>query len=808
MDVLEDISAMHPKKNANPVIVGIQDQLHRLLNKLCTQCQDEFALYNTAVLLSTNIGNLRLMQVFSEQLSNYRSENKELLISDTHLLLRKLTAETDASFIYEKTGNLYRHFLIDEFQDTSSLQWDNFKPLLENSLGEGNYNLLVGDVKQSIYRWRGGDRRLLQQTVKHQLGNFKVEELPLSDNYRSARPVIEFNNYLYSVLPAILQSQVNGTIGNVPQETRQKLVVEGYNQFITDAYAESLQHIPGRSPVNGLVQLEFLEESEETYDDQVLPLLFDKISSLLSEGFSANDIGILTRGNQEAARVINYLSGAQQEEGAPKFDILSADALLLKTNNAVSLLIRALEYLSGKGGKLSLANLRHLVVVQEGLDLSYYDRFVSHEEEEAILPISFTSHRNALRRLPLPELVGELISIFELHKNPSDAAYLLAFQDQVGEWSRYGNDGIVAFLTYWEDEGSGQSLEAGANANAIQVMTIHKSKGLDFNILLLPYLNWSIVPSSAKGMQVWVNTTETPFSEVPVVPVRYSSKMEETLFSFEYFRELMDTIIDNLNLLYVATTRARRRIIGWAPKPKKITDITCIEQLLYAAATSSDVIGLDDEKLKITPIRKAFEFEENKWNYGEDDAEINIKEFKEPELLPTLAPANWKSRLTVQVKSLLTEEEYSQQLPRQIGILLHDAMARLTNPSMVDAVVLQMSQVGLLTPSQQLNVREMVKEIVEQPILQGWKNGSLQRLSEREIINNGREIRRPDLVLYNKEETIVIDFKFTGDRHAHERYEKQVQEYINLLHQTGFANIRGYLLYAGNEIEAVEVKTS
>jgi ATP-dependent exoDNAse (exonuclease V) beta subunit len=267
----------------------------------------------------------------------------------------------------------------------------------------------------------------------------------------------------------------------------------------------------------------------------------------------------------------------------------------------------------------------------------------------------------------------------------------------------------------------------------------------------------------------------------------------------------MDTMIDNLNLLYVATTRARRRIIGWAPKPKTNGEITCIEQLLYAAATGSGVIGLDDDKLKITPIRKAFDNDDSKWNYGADESVIEKKEILEPGQLPTVPPADWKSRLTVQVKSLLTEEKDGRQLPRQLGVLFHDAMARLTQPVLVDAVVTQMSQLGLLAPSQQQHVREMLKAIVEQPLLKGWSNGSLQRLSEREIINGSREIRRPDLVLYNSEETMVIDFKFTGERTYHPRNEKQVQEYIYLLGATGFKNIKGYLLYAGDEIETVEV---
>lgn len=802
-EVIRDISKMHPKQR-NPAVVAIEAKLHQLLNRLCTQCDDEFALYNTSVLLSNNIGNLRLMQVFSEQLSNYRSENRELLISDTHLLLRRLTAETDANFIYEKTGNRYRHFLIDEFQDTSTLQWDNFKPLLENSLGEGHYNLLVGDVKQAIYRWRGGDRRLLQQTVKEQFANLNVAVHSLDDNYRSCKPIIGFNNFLYGVLPVMLQNRVNELIEAAEPAIRQRLQHEGYNNFITAAYAESFQQMPATASPAGQVQIQFLEETEEGYDEQVLPLLYQKICDLLEEGFSASDIGILTRGNREAAKVINYLSLAQQEPGAVSFDLLSSDALMLANNLALSLIIRAMEYLSD-GGKLALANLRHLFAEHQDLPVSYYSRFICKEEEESVLPPLFMAQKAALRRLPLPELVSQLISIFGLNRHSSDAAYLLAFQDLAGEWSRYGNDGLPAFLNYWEEEGSQKSLEGGSNANAVQVLTIHKSKGLAFTVLLMPYLNWSIVPSSKNSMQVWVNTSDTPFENVPVVPVRYSKSMEQTLFAYDYFRELMDTMTDNLNLLYVATTRARRRITGWAPLPKKTSELTCIEQLLYEAAQGTIPLMMGDD-LQVAAIRKAYDGDTLIWTYGHDKEVSKPAIAAEAEMLPLPPQANWKNRLTVQFKTLLTEEERGQQLPRQLGVLLHDAMARLNNAGMVETVVRQMQQAGSITPSQQQQVSAVLNAVVAQPILENWRNGNMQRLSEREMINSGRELRRPDLVLYNQQETLVIDFKFTEERSSHQRYQRQVQEYIELLQQTGFTNIAGYILYAGNEVEIVRVE--
>ncbi len=810
--VLENPDSMSKnQKKPDPVIVSIQAQLHYLLNSLCTQCESEFEKYNTALILSKNVGNLRLMQVFSEQLSFYRSENNELLISDTHLLLRQLTRETEASFIYEKTGNRFRHYLIDEFQDTSGFQWDNFKPLLENTLAEGHYNLVVGDVKQAIYRWRSGDWQLLQKKIKEQLGSFDVYTHSLQDNRRSARPIIQFNNFIYRVMPQLLQDELNKLILEAPEQIRVRLGREGFNNIIEDAYAESRQQIPENAPVNGLVDIQFLRKEEDLdYDEVMLPLLHEKIKLLLAEGFVAKDIAILTRNNGEAARVIEFLMNAQEND-AVQFDLLSADALLLSNNNAVSLIMVAMELLAGSGGKLALANLRHLFAKQSKLEVSDYHLYVCKEEEEAILPVAFTREKPALHRLPLPEMVSAIIRIFDLNKNPFDAAYLLAFQDMVGEWSRFGSEGLQTFLTYWEDEGKAKSLPGGANTNAIEVLTIHKSKGLAFSILLLPFLKWEIKPDPIKNIQLWVKTAGTPFDDVPLVPVRYTSKLLQSSFAYHYFEEHLLGIMDNLNLLYVATTRARRRIIGFAPWPEKIDNLNCLERLLFAAATvrvkDADLSEAENHLLleEAEMVQDGFDTITGQWQFGTDDIQPELISIPEPELLPLLKQADWKDRLTVKYQPLMTEQEILVQLPRKQGILLHEAIARLTRPGSLDRVLQQMNQQGLMSASQLPPVKYTLQQILDQPVMKGWRSGNMQRLSEREIIGANKEIRRPDLVLYNNEETIVIDFKFTEDQKSNEKYQQQVRDYVALLEQIGFPSIIGYLLYAGEEVRIVKV---
>lgn len=807
-------------KTKNRAVYAIQNDLCTLLEQLIDQWETGHELYHTALVLSKNIGNLRLMQVFSEQLSHYRSENNALLISDTHLLLRQLTRDAEASFIYEKTGSRFRHFLIDEFQDTSGFQWDNFKPLLENALGEGNYNLLVGDVKQAIYRWRSGDWQLLQKKVRAQLSHTRVALHSLQDNRRSARPVISFNNFLYKAAPGLLQSELNGAMAEAPPAIHDQLVRDGFNGILEEAYAESFQHVPENASSNGQVEIRFYEIPEPDNvgnDNQEVSLaneddaenylhrqLYNKICGLLDEGFMAKDIAILTRKNKEATEIITSLMNFQRD-GGQQFELLSAEALLLANNNAVSIIIQAMEVLAGDGGKLALAHLRQLVALQKGEDrFSDYDLYISKADQERVLPPSFLQRKAELHRLPLMELINSLIQIFDLNKDNSNAAYLLAFQDVAGSWSRYGSEGLRSFLQYWEDEGRTISLPGGANTNAVEVLSIHQSKGLAFTVLLLPHLDWELKPNTFLANQLWVETEQTQFNEIPLVPVRYGSDLQKTSFAYSYFEELLLSMMDNLNLLYVATTRARRRIVGWAPKPSKIDKLNTINQMLYAVATtvSHESVGLEKDGVPFS-----FDADTDTWVFGTDEVTPVITATSQPELMAPLVQSSWKDRLTVRYNPLMTEDETSIQLPRAQGVLLHEAISLLKDPDGVEMVLLRMRQRGLMTPSQQQQVRETFLEILRMPVFEGWKNGSMQRLSEREIVTPAKELRRPDLVLYNGESTIVIDFKFTSDRKADERYRQQVSEYILLLQQTGFSNVSGFLLYAGDIIELVPVTT-
>lgn len=789
---------------AKAIIEGWRGRLESIGNDILTYREAEFPFYAAAHAIRKNLGILRIMRVFYEELKHYRTENNKLLMSDTHLLLRQLSRDTSASFIYEKTGSRYQHFLIDEFQDTSGFQWDNFRPLMENAMSEGNYNLIVGDVKQAIYRWRNGDWRLLLTEVQRQLGNTGIAEHSLQDNRRSARQVIEFNNYLFFAAPRLLQNQMNAEMQTAPAQARNKLATNGYDAIFQDAYADAIQQLPDGVKENGQVQLKFIPEKDDQdepfdYHAVVLEDLHQTILQLLEEGFQPSDLAILVRTNGEAAEIVQYLLEAQQNGGL-KYDLLSGDALLLANHTAIQMLVCALRVLADYKDKPALAQLRYLHLLQTGGDANAHEVFAANGGDYG-LPPAFSERKQALKGLPVSELVHQLIALFGLQAKPENAPYLVAFQDLVFNWGKFGEQGIVAFLQFWDDEGGKKSLPGGANAQAVEVITIHKSKGLAFTVVLMPFLNWKLMHDAMKAPQLWVDSTATPFYDIPVVPVRYRSALAESVFAYDYFEEQVLCVMDNLNVVYVAFTRARQRIYGWTPK-EKINDsgINTMGKLLQVVAAGQHSWQMDT----VEDTRSGYDPETLTWTYGlkvPPEQPINGQPVY---WMPPLQYHAWQHGLQVRYRALETEESAAARLPRDQGVLMHDALAKIQQFDEIPTVLKLLQTQGLISYTVAAKMQRQLEAILGQEVFAGWRAGKMKRLAERTLLTGNRELRRPDWVLYNQQETLVIDFKFTEDEKGKTKHTGQVREYMQLLAKAGFNGTKGFLLY-GNSLQVVEL---
>ena len=515
----------HKSLKDTSVIMHLFESINPLLKALVEAYNTGSAMYDTYRAIAKNSAYLRLMQGMADLLKNYRSENKTLLISDAQQLLRGITGSDvdNPSFIWEKTGNKFKHFLFDEFQDTSSFQWMNFLPLVKNAIAEGSpgiqsSHLVVGDVKQSIYRWRNGDWRILHSKLRQDLLAENVAEEELSFNRRSSENVIRFNNFLFQKLPSILQNQLNDIFADSGLNYLQEYWDKGNSGLIVKAYEGSSQKITENTLPGGKVEIKFLFKGEEPEDDDVNPLAanyaIDRIIELLNQGFSMNEIGILVRQNSEAVQILDCIFQKSNYEkltaaAGKTFQVISGEALKIANNPVVQLLLSTFRLLSvhePESGiyKAECARLwfqvRNPGLEQVGISAEDWIGFSAKPVSDLtnLLPVELCSGFNSYRQLPVNELAEKLIKNYQLGTSLTEnhIPFLLAFRDQLALFSAAGDQGIAAFLDWWVKEGSAKALPSSQNQDAVQVMTVHKSKGLEFRAVIVPFMDWTLNKSS------------------------------------------------------------------------------------------------------------------------------------------------------------------------------------------------------------------------------------------------------------------------------------------------------------------------
>lgn len=460
------------KKNNTALVESLAPQISATLQPFLEWATQDLKTLSTALAIKRRLDLLRLIAVMVEELANYRQENNAILISDTHKLLRQLTLDTPAPFIYEKTGNRFHTYLIDEFQDTSGFQWDNFRPLLEESLGSGYYNLVVGDIKQAIYRWRNGDFRLLLHQVQDQLRAFAPTNEVLHQNFRSTQQVIAINNFLFTNLPGLLQDISRQNFGLLEVDVQQWLQQSIYANVFSTAYADAAQQIPESATNQGFVRVRWLKKEggeahinnedadEETETDhEPLNYLYQQVQELLQQGFRPGQLGILVRKNKEAAQVVEYLLQAQSShaESLP-FRIVSGEGLLLKNNPAIDCLICCLR-LAASAGKdsIALAQIRSSYARLAGLPLNRHNVFAP-KTEDALWPVDVLALVQKNDSLNLVDFIHEMVMALQLAQFAHAQAYLPAFYDIIHDFSKKGKAMASEFLQFWDEESDSFSL--------------------------------------------------------------------------------------------------------------------------------------------------------------------------------------------------------------------------------------------------------------------------------------------------------------------------------------------------------------
>ncbi|HKK67581.1 MAG TPA: 3'-5' exonuclease, partial [Bacteroidales bacterium] len=471
----------------------------------------------------------------------------------------------------------------DEFQDTSRMQWSILRPLLEESLASGGKTMIVGDVKQSIYRWRNGDWNLLSSQVEYDLPG--VENKTLDFNFRSRPNIIRFNNHLTHAMIPLFQNAATGGSEAIPDMDISKL----YN-----AYRQTPSHT---GEPFGEIKMHFIDEPDDEDDDwkqTALDEMVDEMKSLQDKGYSPGDMAVLTRKNDEAAAVALRLMKEDQQADY-SFPVVSAASLKLTEHPAIQLLLSALKWIDNPDDHIALSALVHTWQIDILHNKTYQPGLINTDDQLLIerlmldLPRAFQNQYQKLTAWPLYDLTENLIHWFGLDEKADAVAFLNAFQDNVLSYSERNPVEIAGFLNWFEQKDV--KLDMPDTADAVVISTVHKAKGLEFRFLFMPYTDWPV--SNNKGSKLWVEPHNEPFNALPLVIVDAVKDLAKSQFVDEYQREVFNQHVDMLNILYVAVTRAEEGLYVWGPafEPNGKSTPKCASDFLHMALHNASVTG-------------------------------------------------------------------------------------------------------------------------------------------------------------------------------------------------------------------------
>jgi len=773
-----------------------------------------------------NLNELRLLGRIAQQVDAINADNNNFPLSNTQQLIKDMIDGSDTPFIYEKIGGALKYIMIDEFQDTSAVQWDNFKVLIDDCIAHQAGSLIVGDVKQSIYRWRGGDWRLLQDLThdKHP----EIKEVKLDTNFRSQPRIITFNNMFFKLAA---KKTTEAAVTELNDHHAPKDVIQQALDIET-AYQDVEQAYPKGKELVGMAQIKLLDD--EDYDQETLDQIESTIAELLKAGVATKDIAVLVRKNKHIQAIAEYFMQHQiKVDGKPAdVSLVSDEAFRLDASLAVRMLIGALRFLVHPDDKLTTAFLvkayhriggdvkeeenkngkedDHSRAVNNDKDDANLDTrlFVGKDDITTQLPEALRTERDELRGLPLMMLFTRLYAILGLERLDDESAYVCAFLDKVATLIHSKAVGIEDVLNAWDTDLCGKAIHSD-DINGIRLMTIHKSKGLEFANVIIPYCDWDI---ERNNDTLWFTTDDKPepFNELPLVPVSLQSKkLKNSIYSDDYDREHLKNIVDNLNLLYVAFTRAKCNLYVFGKKSPKAPYPSKIIQDVAEDLKQECTIEEDDKTTTITygsfcstPKKSDDKDTENVFLVDDEPLRVKIKNY--PEVYEFKESNDCKA-------FIMPQDDEDAQMRRayiETGNIIHELLSHIRDVNDIDRAINNMEFSGVLyeKPMTRESLRAMVHQLIESPVPKTWFRPGLKVMNECEILCYNEELgtvvpKRPDRVVDDGNAVTVIDFK-TGSPRA--KHVEQVQNYMTLLSEIGYSNVKGYLWYLRtNTIRAV-----
>ena len=803
--------------------------------------------YITARLIVNQLYTLGILVDLRKTVKELCREKGIVLISDSGHLLKDVIADSETPFVYEKTGSVYSHFMIDEFQDTSGLQWNNFKPLIGNSLSEGNLSMVVGDVKQAIYRWRSGDWRLLAGKLGESFPAFGLQNEVLDSNWRSHGKIIRFNNTIFRLAPELLQQ-------NMEEELSAAGIGENPVRFtIPEVYADSVQQVSNPKVADlGYVRVRFLEDKKELKESNnatILSELVESVKILQDKGVKANEMAILARLKSEASEISDLFL---QQKSLPEnrqynFDILSGESLFISNSEVIGFVISVLTGFLNPDDQVVRAEVNYLYYQKIYLRLKEIGKIPSlakekekgneekgktiHSEEQFSLDFNMVQIENSpiyepefgqqfenmndqandilnfifskdLEELiagkPILEIIYSICEKFNLFSLADELAYLQAFVDQISVFERNHASELTSFLNWWKDNGDRFTIPVSDSIDAINVLTIHKAKGLEFTHVLVPFFDWSIHPQTSPDMAplLWCKPDTEPFDEMELVPVRYKKEVGDSIFYREFFIEKFNTYVDNLNLMYVVFTRAKAGLWVWANFSGKLSSVGDILKLAVDKQTNMGSCGLDSEqsiqfsdlynseKLLLEVGGLTVSGEERKKD-AKIMQDVRLSEFEF---------ADFRKFLNIRQRG---EDFFTHESKKQSGInkgkLIHEILSLIETTNDLDRALKRMKIEGKISSEEVVKMRADLDELLQDSEVKTWFDGTYRVVNERNILTGINGVKRPDRIMIGENGVVVVDYK-SGELES-DKYKYQLRTYIQELKNCGFQNVSGFIWY-------------
>jgi ATP-dependent exoDNAse (exonuclease V) beta subunit len=716
------------------------------LHQLCTG--DTARNYHTAKAIIPNLYTMGILQDVNRQISETDLVLGRLPISKTNQIINQIIDGQDAPFIYERIGQYYRHYMIDEFQDTSALQWENFAPLIHETEGNNRDNLIVGDVKQSIYRFRNSDWHLLN-AVSSQFQNVKLPKM--DENWRTAEVVITENEKL-------LQRYSTWVADRIDEQTLQP----DLSQDIRHMYSYGAMHQKAKKKYKGYFHMQFFEG--KTAKVESLEALDQLLQSLLAEGIDLKRVTLLTRFAYEAAELAQFLIQRN-------YSVQSAAGLRVGSHPAVKTIIHI---------------LKEDFYTKHSIAQSAVQQFYGEINEEQIQQIL------QAKSLPLYERIQTIIDILHLQSTEGAVPYLTAFLDIVYQFTKSRIADANAFIEYWERKADKFTIPAAKTTNTIQIMTIHSSKGLEFDIVILPMLSWPIMSFHPEDI-LWCEPKTAPFNMLPIVAVHPSDKLMLSHLQDDYIQEMIAQYTDYLNLTYVALTRPRYRLYAFGQKYSEnkqgkisIQNIGHLLSYLYDTNHELDdqltYVKMDEGDTKIAPLPPIKEEEENE---------------KEKHTIVSATYVNIPIKDRLILRSRI-EDDFEEDVPLStidLGTKMHLWLSYIHTWQDAEPSLTRLIREGQVSDQQAIEMRQQLNKLqslIQQENHTDWYSKQYRILFEQDIITPSGNFYRPDRVILKDNHAIVIDYKFGYTKHK--SHLEQVRNYMLLLSQMGYTT-EGHIVY-------------